>query len=394
MALPLIALLALGIGGEAVVRRGRRPGGFLEDVLGESAETQALRQKQMAFDSIQLELGPALTEFDFVEQRQMQNQLEIGKRLAFSDDPQQQQLGTSIIQSILKANLAATGRNEAEFNAGLTAGDERLQASTSRLRLRLQKTVIDPLNEAEFNHTKVVNLLDNNDRFSTNAALITVIQALDDSVVREAERLVYLGTNGFINELVDRINEFEGQDFIGEFRQDILNMSAAALNANRSSLTQQALQIERAGTQVGVDTRGLFVELPDSIRGGIQIAPTGPFIPEQPEGLIRLDETDIGPAAQEKGLLDDIFTFDIRRTEGPATQEAISAAELQRARTDVLAEDPDAFIDPATGIIWRRGADGILRPDPADNLAGKVFTQGIKRLFTGAPADLARLLRR
>ena len=256
MPFPAFFLLAGALGArEHLINRRAR-----QDMLDLEAE------RQNTINDIDIGLGDVSTanQLDQEMVRVMQSQTRDAKAMLRSKDPQLRQLGAQRISQLHGAVQQFVQQNETQAIAAeqqrlddeveaAALGKAENEATLAR-GIKLNEQLHDELDGFEESgkaYGKVINLLDNEDLFSSTAALTAFIQSIDNSVVRGPEKLEYAGTNGAVAQFVEMINKAEGRDFEPGLRQDIKNAAAALFNAEKAAAQALVTSYQDRAVQFG-----------------------------------------------------------------------------------------------------------------------------------------------
>ncbi len=398
MPFPAFFLIAAALGGREAIRS-RRTGRRMLDQ--EADRIDAINNIDLGIDSM-----GGTNQFDARQIEAMQRQFQTAQGMLRSQDPKLQSIGANMLQDLDSAVRGNIQQNETEARAdivrlqdeeiaaaGLGKADnekrfERELAMNKQLNIELK-----PFATAQLSFAKVMNLLENDDQLASLAGLTAFVQAIDNSVVRDAELLKYQGANGFITQIVNIVNKSEGRDFDPATKQSIRNASAALINAEKSRATAITNSFQDRAVSFGLS--------PERVLSGVDESMFTPLVVDkaaQIEAEAQADEVEAAFAAQPAQFTEqtgEIFGFDIPGTESRVTINPgdnitrllvrpfleMTAAVGRTLRGAKLLRKED-------GSLWIQEADGSMSP-----VTNRDFTELQKAIQTGGvklPADLQR----
>lgn len=346
MPFPAFFLLAAALGGrESVINR--REKNRLLDLEAERQDT---------INSIDLGISndTGTNQFDAAQIEAMQRQFQTAQGMLRSKDPKLQSIGANMLQDLDSAVRGNIQQNETEaradfvrlqdqevLSAGLGKADNEKRFDRELAMNKQVNTELKPFQTARLAYDKVSNLLDNDDQLASLAGLTAFVQAIDNSVVRDAELLKYQGANGMITQFVNVINKSEGRDFDPATKQSIRNAAAALINAEKT----RAIAITNSYQDRAVS----FGLSPDRVLSGVN---ENLFTPIQIDNTLQ-DEREAQADAAEAAF-----------ATAPDTFEVIEQTGTERAGASVIAVMEELARN--TGILLR--GSKLLRDD-----AGKLF---------------------
>jgi len=336
-------------------------------------ELEAERAAEIDALDIGLDQSTPQNAFDQEQLRIMSEQFATAKAMLASNDPQMNALGRTMVTNLSQAVRAQTQQNETEARASQNAARTAEIASMSTNYERdlafandIRKDVVAPYVEQQDSYNKVIELLDSGERLGFEAAFTAFVQGIDNSVVREGERLIYGGANGVVAQAVDMFNKWAGGEASTRSIQALKNSAASLMNARLSTVQGILATYESQVTAFGGDTERVFSVVPKTLYTPAPIDRSAqqsqsPALPieqptEQPGAVI-------GPQGQpltapapmneaEHGLKSLLF------------DTASDAADYwSRAWSSYAAEETGAslHVDPNTGALWEQSATGEWR---------------------------------
>lgn len=363
MPFPAFFLLAAALGGR--------------DFLANRAEKESLLDREAeridAINKIGLGLDAqgVSNQFDARQIEAMQEQFISAQAMLRSKDPKLQALGASRIQALDSAIRGNIQQNETEARADLIRlqDQEVVEAGAGKadnekrfersLKMNEQLNAeLKPFGAAQLAFGKVMNLLDNDDQLASLAGLTAFVQAIDDSVVREGELLKYQGANGFITDLVNRVNKSEGRDFDPATKRSIRNAAAALMNAQKTQATAIVNSYQDRATSFVLDVPKVLSGIDENLFTPIPIDRTAQDAREAEADAAEAAAGDIRPLREDLAtvggvIVEPSFT---NLGEGGALI-ADKALQAWQAGGRAL-RGASLHINGTTGEIWEKDAQG------------------------------------
>ncbi len=392
MPFPAFFLLAAALGGREIVLGNRRKNKMLDDEA----------DRQDAINNIDLGLSAVngSNQFDAAQIEVMQRQFQTAQGMLRSQDPKLQSIGANMLQELDGAVRSNIQTNETEARAdAVRAQDQEIAAAGLGLadnekRFERELTMNKQLNDelkafgtARLAFNKVNNLLDNDDQLASLAGLTAFVQAIDNSVVRDAELLKYQGANGFITQLVNIVNKSEGRDFDPATKQSIRNASAALINSEKTRATAITNSYQDRAVSFGLS--------PDRVLSGVDENLFTPLLIDksaQLEAQAKADAveqsfiTDADQFTEETG---ELFGFDV-----PFTDKRLSinpAANITNRLIEPFLSMTAAIGRTLRGAKLLRKNDGSLWIQEADGSMNRVTNQDFSNLKEQVEHDRVRL---
>ncbi len=400
MPFPAFFLIAAALGGREAIRS-RRTGRRMIDA--EADRLDAINSIDLGINSV-----GASNQFDARQIEAMQRQFQTAQGMLRSQDPKLQSIGANMLQDLDSAVRGNIQQNETEARAdivrlqdqevaaaGLGKADNEKRFERELAMNKQLNTELKPFATAQLSFAKVMNLLDNDDQLASLAGLTAFVQAIDNSVVRDAELLKYQGANGFITQIVNIVNKSEGRDFDPATKQSIRNASSALINAEKSRATAITNSFQDRAVSFGLS--------PDRVLSGVDESMFTPLVIDkaaQIEAEAQADEVEAAFAAQPEQFTEEtgeVFGFDVPGTESRVTFNPgdnitnrlvrpfleMTAAVGRTLRGAKLLRKED-------GSLWIQEADGSM-----SRVTNRDFTDLQKAIQTGGvklPPDLQRRL--
>ena len=374
MPFPAFFALAAALGAREHIRE-RRTGRRMLDA--ENDRLTAINNIDLGIDA----MGGS-NQFDAVQMEAMQRQFTTAQGMLRSKDPKLQAIGSNMLLDLDSAVRGNIQQNETEARADFVrtldqeivdtgigkADNEKRFERELKMNTQLNQE-LKSFTDARLSYSKVMNLLDNNDQLASLAGLTAFVQAIDNSVVREGELLKYQGANGFITQIVNLVNKSEGRDFDPTTKQSIRNAAAALANAEKGRAIAITNSYQDRAVSFGLSPERVLSGVDDSLFTPIQIDRSA-----QIEAEAQADEAeaaqqqfvsfeDANPPALVPGLIDKVFTS--VGLQVPNLGQAVTATvdkALQAWQDGGRAlRGATLHIDPNTGEIWERDAEGKWR---------------------------------
>lgn len=353
MPFPAFFLLAAALGGrESIVNRREK---------GRLLDLEAERQDSINNIDLGIDVMGASNRFDARQIEAMQRQFVTAQGMLRSQDPKLQAIGANMMQDIDSAVRGNIQQNETEaradfvrlqdqevLSAGLGKADNEKRFERELKMNGQLNTELRAFTTARLSHAKVMNLLDNDDQLASLAGLTAFVQAIDNSVVREGELIKYQGANGFITQIVNLVNKSEGRDFDEATKQSIRNAAGALINAEKSRAIAITNSYQDRAQSFGLSAERVMSGVDENLFTPIQIDRSAQELAEQ--------QADAAEAAQEQFVTfdDPSRVFDL----GQGIASAADAAVQAWQGTGRALRGATLHIDPNTGEIWEKAADG------------------------------------
>jgi hypothetical protein len=370
MPFPAFFLLAAALGAREGIR-GRRTS---NRILDQEAE----RQDDINNIDLGIDAMGGSNKFDAKQIEAMGRQFETAQGMLRSQDEKLQALGANMIADLDTAVRGNIQQNETEARAefvrqqdqdvaaaGLGKADNEKRMDRELTMNRQLATELRTFESARLSFNKVSNLLKNDDQLASLAGLTAFVQAIDNSVVREGELLKYQGANGFITHIVNMVNKSEGRDFDPVTKQSIQNAAAALVNAEKTRAVAITNSYQDRAVSFGLS--------PERVMSGVDDTLFTPIVIDKSAQEAAEEEADAAEAAQltftefadaePAGAIE--RAFNAVGLEGPDLGAGVSAAldkSLQAWQdTGRALRGATLHIDPGTGELWERSADGEWR---------------------------------
>lgn len=255
-------------------------------------EYESARQRELSGLDQQIKSalkGAARTPADREQVETMREQGSIAIGMLRSGNPELRQTGGQLLLAVQAAQRDFDKTNEAQAIAeqarldtlkrqGFTDELAREQLSYERdlgMASDLRQDVVEPWRAVDAQFDKVARLLVTGDRLGYDFAFTSLIQSLDNSVVRNAERLAYTGSNGAIAQIVDTYNKLQGAP-----TPELYGVLGRQMNALRGAVRENAQRgIEGYRQQVAAfegDWSRVGSVIPDDLRKPVPSAPSEP----------------------------------------------------------------------------------------------------------------------
>lgn len=324
-------------------------------------ELEADRARAIAEMDLGINDSTIYNRFDKETVDQLNKQFVTARSMLSSTDPNMVALGGNLITQISSAVRAQTQQNENEMRADVNAArlaeiaamgkaDDRDLAFANDIR----KDVVAPWVIQRDSYNKVVNLIDSGERLGFEAAFTAFVQGIDNSVVREGERLLYGGSNGLVTQAVDMFNKWAGGEQSERTTQALKNSAAALLNARKATSESVLKTYEDQVNAWGGDTDKVFSVVPAEL---YQHTPMDRSTQPGPQGLENNPDAIgvVGPSGQ---LMGDTENDSIARSLMGGFSRA--GEYWKDAWTDFAAAEngETIHVDPASGALWKLAADG------------------------------------
>jgi hypothetical protein len=363
MPFPAFYLLAAALGAREGIANRRNK----QNVLDLEAERQTeINAIDLGIDSI-----GGTNRFDARQIEVLKTQFQTAQGMMRSQDSSMQKLGANMMADIDTAVRANIQQNETEaradaqkifdqvvLDAGAGKASNERRFDQELVMNRQLNNDLKPFLDATVSFNKVMNLLDNNDQLASLAGLTAFVQGIDNSVVREGELLKYQGANGAIVQIVNLVNKTAGRDFDPTTKQSIRNAAAALVNSEK----QRAVAITNSYQDRAIS----FALSPERVLSGVDENLFTP-IPIDRDALARLQaDADAAQAAKANfipieeaatGLASQISNATFGQLGEGAAILADKALQTWQAAGRALSGS-SLHIDPATGMIWERDAQG------------------------------------